>query len=221
MKTAQRQDLEKIKKTIQRIEAANDYPRFVLILEFWQIGKKYIRGAISILLILLVYKAARYNSADQIAVTMIYTLVVTLVVEIILRVWAYLIQPKNQRKLADQGKRLLEISSNLRHFGQTNKIAKHELKLNTQYFDDVEEDIKSFEIRKNDRNFRVGDILSFVRYDEDGYAKKRNDGVVTHVSSSEEADHLDRVIVYLSDYEQKADYVVLGISRVAPIRYFQ
>lgn len=36
----------------------------------------------------------------------------------------------------------------------------HELKLDTFYFDDVKSGLKTFEIRKNDRDYQVGDLLS-------------------------------------------------------------
>jgi ParB family transcriptional regulator, chromosome partitioning protein len=35
----------------------------------------------------------------------------------------------------------------------------HRLKLNTDYYDDSASGIKTFEIRKNDRDYKVGDIL--------------------------------------------------------------
>ena len=38
-----------------------------------------------------------------------------------------------------------------------NKI--HELKIKPVYFEAVKEGIKTFELRKDDRNFKVGDIL--------------------------------------------------------------
>lgn len=38
-------------------------------------------------------------------------------------------------------------------------ITTHKLKLNTDYYDDSASGVKTFEIRKNDRNFKVGDIL--------------------------------------------------------------
>ncbi|RZI48444.1 DUF3850 domain-containing protein [Lactococcus kimchii] len=39
----------------------------------------------------------------------------------------------------------------------------HELKLDIKYFDDVESGKKNFEIRKNDRDFQVGDILELKK----------------------------------------------------------
>ena len=43
-------------------------------------------------------------------------------------------------------------------------MKKHELKLDTKYFDDVKSGKKDFEIRKNDRDFEVGDILELKKY---------------------------------------------------------
>ena len=40
----------------------------------------------------------------------------------------------------------------------------HELKLNSKYYYDSLTNVKTFEIRKNDRNFLVGDILKLVKY---------------------------------------------------------
>lgn len=39
----------------------------------------------------------------------------------------------------------------------------HELKLDIKYFDDVKSGKKNFEIRKNDRDFQVGDILELKK----------------------------------------------------------
>lgn len=35
----------------------------------------------------------------------------------------------------------------------------HELKIESKYFTDILKGIKKFEIRKNDRNYQVGDYL--------------------------------------------------------------
>lgn len=39
----------------------------------------------------------------------------------------------------------------------------HDLKLDIKYFDDVKSGKKNFEIRKNDRDFQVGDILELKK----------------------------------------------------------
>ncbi|MCT3132946.1 DUF3850 domain-containing protein [Lactococcus lactis] len=54
----------------------------------------------------------------------------------------------------------------------------HELKLDIKYFDDVKSGKKNFEIRKNDRDFQVGDILELKAWDNSlwQYAFKKKDG---------------------------------------------
>lgn len=41
----------------------------------------------------------------------------------------------------------------------------HELKINPDYYQAIVDDLKKFEIRKNDRCFSVGDILRLREYD--------------------------------------------------------
>ena len=45
----------------------------------------------------------------------------------------------------------------------------HELKIDIRYFDDVKYGKKNFDIRNNDRDFKVGDILELKRFDGSGY----------------------------------------------------
>ena len=45
----------------------------------------------------------------------------------------------------------------------------HELKTLPQYFDEVRNGWKRFEIRKNDRDFKVGDILILREWDGNEY----------------------------------------------------
>ncbi len=41
----------------------------------------------------------------------------------------------------------------------------HEIKIGTSFFEDVVAGLKGFELRKNDRNYRVGDYLKMVEYE--------------------------------------------------------
>lgn len=42
----------------------------------------------------------------------------------------------------------------------------HEIKIKENYFNRLHEELKTFEVRKNDRDYQVGDILKFtVLYD--------------------------------------------------------
>ena len=43
-----------------------------------------------------------------------------------------------------------------------------ELKLQSKYWDDVKDGTKSFEVRKDDRKFKVGDIVTFSLVWESG-----------------------------------------------------
>ena len=44
----------------------------------------------------------------------------------------------------------------------------HELKLKVKHYNDIINGIKKFEIRKNDRNYQVGDTIRLFEIDESG-----------------------------------------------------
>lgn len=100
----------------------------------------------------------------------------------------------------------------------------HELKLNTTYYDDVESGLKTFEIRKNDQDFKVGDILALTRWGEGTYLKSEKslspNSVFTGYSTNRypanirEADTILMKVTYITDYEQKPGYVVMGIDHL-------
>lgn len=80
----------------------------------------------------------------------------------------------------------------------TNKI--HDLKILPKYFDLVKRGIKNFEVRKNDRDFKVGDMLELLEWDD----KK-------HIYTGRNE---RRKIIYIlndSDY-CKEGYVILGLD---------
>lgn len=81
----------------------------------------------------------------------------------------------------------------------------HDLKINSVFADDVYTGPKSFEVRLNDRNYKVGDIIKF-----------------TVMKLNKKVDHqlngLEFEITYILDSKSfdiglKDDYVVLGIRR--------
>lgn len=61
---------------------------------------------------------------------------------------------------------------------------KHELKTWPPFFDAVVEGKKTFEIRKNDRNFRVGDVLVLQEYDKitESYTGRSTPKIVTYIA---------------------------------------
>lgn len=73
----------------------------------------------------------------------------------------------------------------------------HELKILPEYFEAVTSGRKQFEIRKNDRDYKVNDLLILREYDlqKDEYTGK------SYVVK----------ITYITDYAQRDGYVVLGI----------
>ena len=77
----------------------------------------------------------------------------------------------------------------------------HELKILPKYFDEVYDRVKNFEVRKNDRNYAVGDTLILREWDGTAFTGRRL---------------LRRVGYILSDPEYvKEGYVVLGFAGTA------
>ena len=77
----------------------------------------------------------------------------------------------------------------------------HYLKIKPEYYKDVECGLKTFELRKNDRNFQVGDVLMLIKLDDKG----------------NETDQVTRVkVTYIlkdcPQYGLKDGYAILGIG---------
>lgn len=81
----------------------------------------------------------------------------------------------------------------------------HDLKILPSYFDQVANGNKPFEIRKNDRDFKVNDVLLLREIEPTR-------------SVHEPIKYTDRMVAakvtYITDFEQKPDYVVMGISLI-------
>ncbi len=75
----------------------------------------------------------------------------------------------------------------------------HELKTLPKYFVAVAAGRKTFEIRKNDRNFQVGDKVILKEWD----------GIYT-------GQQIEAFIIYMTDYEQKENYVVFSMQVIVP-----
>ena len=74
----------------------------------------------------------------------------------------------------------------------------HQLKILPEYFAPVCLGLKSFEIRENDRDFQVGDLVELREYlpNHDRYTGRV----------------LPREITYVTAYAQQANYVVFGLG---------
>lgn len=93
----------------------------------------------------------------------------------------------------------------------------HELKLSTDYFIAVESGQKRFEIRKNDRDFKVGDLLALSSFEKGSYQKWSNtmNNIGNEPVGIHEADTILMTVTYITDYEQKDGYVVMSIMPYA------
>lgn len=82
----------------------------------------------------------------------------------------------------------------------------HELKLDVKYFDEVKDGNKNFEIRKNDRDFKVGDILELKAF---------MSGLKTFVKWGEIIDPLNDYRMshnYMSCAEKEADTLKVRVT---------
>lgn len=77
----------------------------------------------------------------------------------------------------------------------------HELKIYPKYFEDVISGKRKFEIRKNDRKFRVGDILILKEWDNIKYSGREARAEVIYL--------IDDKFVGI-----QPGYVVMGISLI-------
>lgn len=72
----------------------------------------------------------------------------------------------------------------------------HTLKIQSKYFVDVISGLKTFEIRKNDRDYEIGDVLELEEIDTD----------FEYTGGS-----CYREVTYITDYAQQDGYIVMGI----------
>lgn len=83
----------------------------------------------------------------------------------------------------------------------------HRLKIHEQYADAVLNGTKTFEIRKNDRNFKVGDKIVFDVVTNEG----RPDGAAARHPLNGQTYRIDYIIDDFEGLAQK--YVALAISK--------
>lgn len=79
------------------------------------------------------------------------------------------------------------------------RLKKHELKTWPEYFEPILYGLKSFEIRKNDRDFNIGDVLVLREYEPNNES------------------YSGRVIEVLVDYIMKPEKPYVGVGPAAGI----
>lgn len=85
----------------------------------------------------------------------------------------------------------------------------HELKIKCEYLKEVQEGRKTFELRKNDRDYQVGDLIKFNCID--------GDKCITAYYNAIEEDTLYRITYVLKNAEEYGldfEYCILGIKKV-------
>lgn len=79
----------------------------------------------------------------------------------------------------------------------------HDIKLQSQFCDAVYRGKKTFEVRKNDRDYQVGDVIRFIPIDNNG---RQLPHPIRNASY---------IITYLlNDYGLRKGYVALAIKRI-------
>lgn len=86
----------------------------------------------------------------------------------------------------------------------------HELKVWPAYFAALADGRKTFEIRRNDRGYQVGDVLALREWRPD----------LVPGSGDYTGRSLTRVVTYITDFEQMQGIVVMGLAGVAPPQPF-
>ena len=93
-------------------------------------------------------------------------------------------------------------------------MTEHILKLNDRYFDAVANGIKTFEIRKNDRDYKVGDTLVLKEVNDDG----RRLTYPNHDLGMNLDYEVKVAVTYILTHDEfdgiSEGYVALGIRRV-------
>lgn len=93
-------------------------------------------------------------------------------------------------------------------------MTEHILKLNKRYYDAVANGIKTFEIRENDRDYKVGDTLALMKADDDGELLTYFD----HNLGMSLYHEIKVAVIYILTHDEfdgiSEGYVALGIRRV-------
>jgi len=76
----------------------------------------------------------------------------------------------------------------------------HELKISPKYFEDVNANKKRFELRKDDRDFEVGDLITLKEYDNGEYTGREIKNIP-----------IGYILRDVPEYGLKEGYCILGI----------
>lgn len=129
-------------------------------------------------------------------------------------------QATHNKRSKNEGKKIRPITTPM----------KHDLKTWTEYFQAVKSGDKTFEIRENDRNFKVGDVLllrEFIPCPECSGTRRTwkwsdKDGDSVRCECAKCADmpeagiytgeEIEKTVSYMTDFGQKDFYVVMALA---------
>ena len=81
----------------------------------------------------------------------------------------------------------------------------HKLKLDIKYFDDVKSGKMNFNVRKNDRDFQVGDVLELKAYGKPDYFTEKEEPSYLYTGN---------VLPWLSCVESVADTITAKVTEI-------
>lgn len=76
----------------------------------------------------------------------------------------------------------------------------HKLKIKHEYLEEVELGRKSFELRKNDRDYQIGDIISFIDIDKN--------------ICKDDLYEITYILKDVPGYGLSSEYCILGIKKI-------
>lgn len=76
----------------------------------------------------------------------------------------------------------------------------HELKISPKYFEDVKANKKNFELRKDDRNYQVGDLITLKEYENGEYTGREIKNIP-----------IGYILRDVPEYGLKEGYCILGM----------
>lgn len=82
----------------------------------------------------------------------------------------------------------------------------HSLKILDNFYEDVDEEKKTFELRKDDRNYKVDDLINFIVIDKKGNQIKTD--IVYQIIY---------ILRNVSEYGLSSDYCILGIRKIGKL----
>jgi len=74
----------------------------------------------------------------------------------------------------------------------------HELKIPPQYFEEVWNETKTFELREDDRNYKVGDTLRLLEFDYGTYTGRECNRTISYILRNVEQYGLKKGFVILA-----------------------